>query len=226
MRVWTDGLPVADLPNRSSSGHHAADYIRRLIFDGVLQTGDRVPQDQVAQALGISRIPVREAVIVLEREGWVTVELHRGAFINSISDTTVRDHYELYGLIYGFAAGRALSRGSADFPDRLQEIAAGVNRSDDLRQIGGLSIDFHRTVLEEAHNRRIGTLVRGLSILVPGPFFVEVPAAVGVQKKGLTAIARALVAGDEQRANAEYLKVMRNVGEKVVDLFSARGLFG
>ncbi len=68
----------------------------------------RVPQDAIAQELGVSRIPVREALIVLEREGWVTNEMHRGAFINTLDEPTVHDHYELFGLIYGFAAKRAL----------------------------------------------------------------------------------------------------------------------
>src|ERR1700737_3277935 len=95
---------------RRSSGEHAALYIRRLIFDGELRPGARVPQDEIAQTLGISRIPVREALIALEREGWVTIEMHRGAFINAIDAHAVRDHYELYGLVYGFAARRALAR--------------------------------------------------------------------------------------------------------------------
>jgi len=52
-----------------SSGDQAALYIRRLMFDGDLRPGTRVPQDEIAQALGVSRIPVREALIALEREG-------------------------------------------------------------------------------------------------------------------------------------------------------------
>jgi len=77
---------------RRGSGDQAASYIRRLIFDGDLRPGERVPQDEVARVLGMSRIPVREALIALEREGWVTIELHRGAFVNAISQDTVRDH--------------------------------------------------------------------------------------------------------------------------------------
>ncbi|HUS60753.1 MAG TPA: GntR family transcriptional regulator, partial [Acidimicrobiales bacterium] len=52
---------------RRSSGAHAADYIRRLIFEGELRQGERVPQDEIADALSLSRIPVREGLIALER---------------------------------------------------------------------------------------------------------------------------------------------------------------
>src|SRR5215472_18022247 len=85
-------LPGGSLP-RPSSGEQVRLYVRRLIFDGVLKPGQRVPQDEIAHTLGISRIPVREALIALEREGWVTIEMHRGAFISAIDAQAVRDHY-------------------------------------------------------------------------------------------------------------------------------------
>src|SRR5213075_1965678 len=109
---------------RLSSGDHAEVYIKRLIFDQHLKAGDRVPQDDVASALGISRIPVREALIALEREGWVTIEMHRGAFVNEFDEQTVRDHYTLFGLVYGFATRRALARddGTGDLVATLDAV--------------------------------------------------------------------------------------------------------
>jgi DNA-binding GntR family transcriptional regulator len=211
---------------RRSSSDQAIRYIRRLVFDGVLRPGDRVPQDQVAQTLGLSRIPVREALIALERDGWVTIELHRGAFINAISASTVQDHYELYGMIYGFAARRALSRGASDFPERLAKVADSLRRSQDPLEMSTLSVDFHNIVMDEAHNRRIGVLVRGLSALVPGAFFVEVPDAIAEQKRGISAITRAVRARDPDRVAEAYSKVMRQMGDRVVEVFERRGLFG
>jgi DNA-binding GntR family transcriptional regulator len=66
--------PVPSRPgevfSRVSSGEQVRQYVRRRIFDGVLKQGQRVPQDAIAKTLGVSRIPVREALIALEREGW------------------------------------------------------------------------------------------------------------------------------------------------------------
>src|SRR5580698_595335 len=95
---------------RLSSGEQAAWRIRELIFDGQLPRHSRIPQDEIADSLGISRIPLREALIALEREGWVTLELHRGAFVNAFDETTLLDHYEMLGIVYGFAARRAIAR--------------------------------------------------------------------------------------------------------------------
>src|SRR3954470_3573238 len=117
---------------RRSSGDEAALLIRRMIFDGELRAGDRVPQDDVAAMLGISRIPVREALIALEREGWVTIEMNRGAFVNALDARSVRDNYELFGLVYGFAAERALDRSGAEFVETLRELKAASTTKDPL----------------------------------------------------------------------------------------------
>src|SRR5918994_4396000 len=111
---------------RRSSGAQAAEHIRALIFDGRLRPGERVPQDAIAEALSVSRIPVREGLIALEREGWVTIELNRGAFVNALDADAVRDSYELLGLVYGFATRRAMARDGDRLLDQLTEIERGL----------------------------------------------------------------------------------------------------
>jgi DNA-binding GntR family transcriptional regulator len=208
---------------RKSSADITARYIRRLIFDGELRPGERVPQDQIAETLGISRIPVREALIALEREGWVRIELHRGVFVTPIDEQTVRDHYELYGLVYGFAARRALGR-DGDL-DTLVGIERRIQVFSDAVELGQLSVEFHHTVVREARSPRIEVVLRAISALVPGQFFVEVPSAIEIQKKGTAAILRAVRRGDPDRAADEYLRVMRRLGDQVVEVFKARKLF-
>jgi DNA-binding GntR family transcriptional regulator len=210
---------------RTPSGEHIASYIRRLIFEGELRPGMRVPQDAIAQELGVSRIPVREALIVLEREGWVTNEMHRGAFINTLDEPTVRDHYELFGLIYGFAAKRALVRAADDLPEQLGAIQAKFARATTAEEHYDLSIAFQGLIVKGAASPRINVALRAMSALVPGNFFEEVPEAVEVESRGLAAIARAMKQGNGDKASAEYVKMMRNVGNKVAQLFRERSLF-
>lgn len=209
---------------RQASGEQAASYIRRLIFDGELQQGARLPQDQIAKALGVSRIPVREAVVALEREGWVTTRLHKGAFINSFDEATIRDHYELFALVYGLAIRRAIARRDeavlADLSTLAQRVAATV----DPLQVQSGAIGFHALVVEAAQSPRIPVVLRAMSALVPGPFFVLVPAAIEPEQKGLVGIARAARSGDAERAVDEYATMLRQQAGAVVDLFVARNL--
>lgn len=211
---------------RLSSGEQAALYIRRLIFDGDLRPGTRVPQDEIAHTLGVSRIPVREALIALEREGWVTIELHRGAFINALDENAVRDHYELYGLVFGFAAQRALVRTPpGDLLDTLDEVVEALRDTEVPEQVTQLTLRFHRAVVDAARSHRIKVVVRSSSGMVPGDFFSLVPDAIAIERRGLPAIAAAMRAGDHQRVADEYVRMMQAVGEKVVELFEGRGLF-
>jgi DNA-binding GntR family transcriptional regulator len=210
---------------RTPSGQYIAMHIRRLIFEGELRAGMRVPQDAIASDLGVSRIPVREALIVLEREGWVTNEMHRGAFISALDEQAVHDHYELYGLICGFAADRALARGAADLSQQLADIQTSFARAATAEELYDLSLAFPAAILKAAASPRVNVAMRAMSALVPGNFFELVPNAVAVEKRGLAAIVRAMKQGDGDRASAEYVKMMRQVGNKVAQLFKERGLF-
>ena len=151
--------------------------------------------------------------------------MHRGAFISALDEQAVHDHYELYGLICGFAADRALSRGAADLPQRLADIQTSFARADTADELFDLSLAFHGAIVKAAASPRINVAMRAMSALVPGNFFELVPNAVAVEKRGLAAIVRAMKLGDGERASAEYVKMMRQVGNKVAQLFNERGLF-
>ena len=209
---------------RQASGEQAAAYIRRLIFDGELRQGTRLPQDQIAKALGVSRIPVREAVVALEREGWVTTRLHKGAFINSFDEDTIRDHYELFALIYGLAIRRTILRNDPDVIAKIGVLARKVDATDVPAEVQSLAVAFTTLIVESAHSPRIPVVLRAMSALVPGPFFTLVPAAIPFEQKGLMAIARAAKKGDAEKAAEEYSKTFRQQAEAVVDLFRQRNL--
>jgi len=183
-----------------------------------------VPQDEIAHELGISRIPIREALIALESGGWVTIELHRGAFVTALDEQAVRDHYELYGLVYGFAARRALARRPEGLGDQLVKLAGAINRTDDPEDLQRLVIEFHAAISAAARSPRINVVLRAMSGLVPGNFFELVPAAVDGERRGLSAIARAIRRGDGERAASEYQRMMRRQGDNVVAVLRDRGL--
>jgi DNA-binding GntR family transcriptional regulator len=221
-----EALPSPDAPVRLSSGEHAAVYIRRLIFDAQLRPGERIPQEQIAQALGVSRIPVREALIALEREGWVNIEMHRGAFVNALDEQAARDTYELFGLVYGLAVRRAIARGNANLAERVESIARQLTQTDDPDEMSRLTISFHAAIVDAAASPRIKAVLRAMSGLIPGNFFALVPGAIEVEREGLTTLAGAVRKRDESKASDGYERMMRRQGELVVKLFADRGLFG
>ena len=209
---------------RRSSGEDAARYIQRLIFDGHLTPGERVPQNEVARALGVSRIPVREALIALERAGWVTIELHRGAFVSVLDEQAVRDHFELFGIVYALAARRAVARGPDGWLDALADIAASLAATEDPNRFQELEVAFNATVTGAARSPRIHVALRALSGIVAGNLFELVPAAMEVEREGLCSIAVALRDGDGDGAGDGYETMMCRQADNVVDVLRGRGV--
>jgi len=196
-----------------------------MIFDQRLRAGERVPQDEIAAELRVSRVPVREAVIALDREGWVTSRPHLGAFVNGLDEASVRDHYELLGLMYGLAARRAVERGSEEGLAALAEIGKELQATNDAEEFSTLNTAFLRQVLMMAGSRRISAVARVITTnIVPGNFFAEVPGVIRVHKRGLRALLKALKAGDAAAAEAAFVDLLRAETDSVVSLLEARGL--
>jgi DNA-binding GntR family transcriptional regulator len=210
---------------RRSSGDEAARTIRGWIFHGELRPGERVPQDRVAEELGISRIPVREALIALDREGWVTLELHRGAFVNALDERAVRDHYELLGVVYGFATRQATLYRDHDSDEALVAIEEQLRRATTAGALYPLAVSFHAAIVAAARSPRIRALLRAMPPLVPGDFFELVGDALDRQREALLAIGSAIRAGDRDAASQRYVDMTWRNTQLVVEMFRTRGLF-
>lgn len=210
---------------RQSSSDRAAALVRRAIFDGRLRPGQRVPQDWVAEELGISRIPVREALIGLDREGWVRIEMHRGVFVNTLDESTVRDHYGLLGVIYCFAVRRATQRWDETADAHLRQIEAALSRSTESAEMYRLAIDFHAVIVAAARSPRVRSLLRAVPPVLPGDFFELVPGATKWQREALYDIAALIRSGDPEAASSRYQAMIEQNTEVVVEVFRSRGLF-
>ena len=215
-------VPVMD---RRSSGDLVAVHIRSLIFNGELRQGDRVRQDEIARRLGVSRIPVREAIIALDREGWLAITPHRGAFVHGLDEDSLRDHYELLGLVYGLAARRATERatddGLARFADAQRRLAAAKTPE----EVHDTNDVFLRALLTLAHAPRLGSVMRNMSTVVPGNFFELVPGSGKVQQAGSKRIVTAIVARDADAAAEACVNLLRDQGDLVIKLLASRGMF-
>ena len=87
-----------------------AERIRSLIIDGGLTPGDRLVEPDLARRLGVSRTPLREALLQLDSEGFVRVTPRRGAVVSVLSHADAAETYQVKGVLEAFAARLACSR--------------------------------------------------------------------------------------------------------------------
>lgn len=144
----------------------ATELIREAIIDGRLEPGERLKEETLARELGISRTPVREALLILQAEGLVDATPNRGAAVRSHSADDLDDLYQLRALIEGYAARRAATRITAAAIALLRESCERFERlrcgDDQLRDLVKENLFFHKTILEAAGSARLAGLVRNV----------------------------------------------------------------
>src|SRR6185369_5539973 len=106
-KEMTDTPPPAD---RASLSKVVAEQIRGQILSGKLRPGARLVEDKLSAELGVSRVPVREALLGLSVEGLVNLEPRRGASVVEISPETVQELVEVRALLEGLNARLAARR--------------------------------------------------------------------------------------------------------------------
>ena len=170
---------------------------------------------------------MREAVIALDREGWVMIQPHRGAFVVGLDENSTRDHYELLGRVYGYGALRTAERATPEQIAALAAIARKLQAATDPHEFGQLNMEFLRRLVGMSASRRVSATVRLMAVsIIPGEFFVEVPEAIKIHKRHLRVIMKALKAGDGETAEREIIAMLREEGNLVVDLLTERGIIG
>jgi DNA-binding GntR family transcriptional regulator len=222
--AWTPHQHAPEALFGITTGARVAEYIRQLIWDGDLRAGDRVRQEEIAAALGVSRVPVREGLVALESEGLVRHEPQRGVFVVGLDRDFVRDHYELLGLVLGYVIEQAATRGDARLKTRLEELSDRLSAAATPESVFPLGLEFKEMMVEEAGSARVRAAVRGMERLVPGNLHERVPGTVDVTRSGIAKIADALQRGDGEAAATECRLMTRALGQRVVQELERRGM--
>jgi DNA-binding GntR family transcriptional regulator len=135
-----------------------AELLRQRIFSRELEPGSWIDELKIAEAYGISRTPLREALKVLAAEGLVTMKVRRGAYVTEMSETDLADVYHLLSLLESDAAGVVAIRASAaeieDLKALHQELEIAAKPSaPDRERFFEVNERFHMRLLEIANNR-------------------------------------------------------------------------
>lgn len=178
--------------------------IRRLILDGELPPGAPIRQESIASTLGVSRVPVREALKILDGEGQVTYRPHRGYTVTELSLDDVREIYRLRELLEAEAVRVAVGQLTDADVARMREALIEMEQvpRDHVADMAEANGRFHETLLDGCrmpHLLRHVRLLRQATSAYRSLYYMD-DHALDVVHSEHRAIMEAVEARDAERA--------------------------
>ena len=219
-------LPLTPTVKRSLADD-VVDRLRDAIFHGSFKPGEALREEQLAAMLDVSRGPVREALVQLEREGLVLVRRHRGATVARLSRSDLEDVYSLRLALERLAIQRAARYATdQDFAAMEAVLAAfdvALSRGPSEKEVAELDVRFHDLIYQAARHQRLydcwanlksQIYIFLLSRNVADPDFRDITV------KSHAALLEAIRARDEARATTEIEGHLRGAYDRVVRGYS------
>lgn len=140
-------------------------YLREAILEGKLEPGRRLMEIQLAEELGVSRTPVREAIRKLELEGLVIMVARKGAYVADVSVKDMIEVLEIRGALEGLAASLAAERMTDEDIEGLKQIASEFKRCHLEKNVEGMverDIEFHDKIFASTRNEKLYQMYQSL----------------------------------------------------------------
>jgi DNA-binding GntR family transcriptional regulator len=139
-------------------GAEVTHALRQAILSGRYRPGDHITETVIAQQMGVSHGPVREALRELESEDLLVIEPHRGAFVKSFTATDIREVYQFRSAIETAAVTLAIQRLTEADLAQLEVLIEQMRQASATGDVDGLielDLEFHRRLCERSGNQRM-----------------------------------------------------------------------
>lgn len=143
--------------------------IRRSILEGDLKPGQRLMEIDLAEKLGVSRTPIREAIRKLELEGLVAIEVRKGAYVAGISVSEMIDILEVRSVLEGLAASLAAKKITEEEIQSLKEVSEKFDQAvikNNMTDMLEYNNQFHNIIFEATKNKKLIQMANSLQELV------------------------------------------------------------
>jgi DNA-binding GntR family transcriptional regulator len=207
-RAVEEALANADPKGRQTVHVYVLQTLRRSILDGELTGGTRLVQAEIANALGVSATPVREALRDLAAEGLVRLDAHRGAVVHQLSMKELKEIYQLRSLLEPEALKRAWPMLTDEVIDHVAQLHVEMMKHPPRWEWVRLNSRFHDSIFELADAPRLLSILASLT--APWVMYVSASLASDVEhqyraSQGHEEILAALRARDLEAAIAATL---------------------
>jgi DNA-binding GntR family transcriptional regulator len=197
-----DSLTPSPNPAPVIANESIADSLRADILRGKLKSGQALKQDKIAAQFGISKIPVREALVQLKAEGLVNFYSNRGAFVSELSAAEADEIYVMRIALETDVLARAIPNLTVAQLKHAEEILNAIDQEENVAKWGELNWKFHATLYSPASLPRIMDTIKALHTNI-ARYLVLYLAGMAYQKKSQKehrAILAACRHGDTEKA--------------------------
>ena len=131
---------------RRTTTNIVADELRKRIMTGQLREGEQVRQEAIATELGVSRIPVREALRQLEAEGLITLVSHKGAEVTRLEPSEIEELFEVRIMLESWLFENAIAHINESHLETAEKLIASMRNDAMVEEWGTLNWQFHETL--------------------------------------------------------------------------------
>lgn len=148
--------------NSKIASHRIAEELRDKILSGELAPGTRIRQEEVASALGASRLPVREALRILQAQGLVVIRAHTGAWVSEMDLDECQITYKMRERLEPLALAESIPNLAPETMARLDELQKQIEANDDIEEFMRLDKELHLLSYSGNPYRELGELIEKL----------------------------------------------------------------
>jgi DNA-binding GntR family transcriptional regulator len=211
-------------------GKEAADWLRDAIAGGHFKAGDRLGVKDLADLLGVSTMPVREALLALEQDGFVERLPRRGFRVATVQPQDVSDIFMLHAFVAGVLAERAAQSMDAEGLMLLRQLQAKtvslarkkLRAEDKAMRIEQLNHEFHRTINRSVQAHRLRWFLRVAGRYVPAVYYRSIPGWIETTLRDHPRIILAIERRDSSAAKKRMEEHVLRGGRLVVEMFDRR----
>jgi DNA-binding GntR family transcriptional regulator len=217
---------LADIVRRAevhytTVGEMAYGILRQAILSGVLAPGEHLRQDALAESIGVSRMPVRSALLQLESEGLVAFHRHRGAVVTTLTADQVREIYEIRLMLESHGLRRGIRSMTPERLERLEQLAKELDQAESGEDFARRSFDFYRALYDADRNPLLVGLIERLHGDA-GRYLLR-RRVLDRHEPGHAELLRYARAGDDEGAVAWLRDHLGRVAEELVALVGQGG---
>lgn len=196
------------------------EQIRTAIIEGRLKPNDHIVENVLTHQLGVSRTPVREALILLERDGLVVSHPHRGCFVRNFTVDDIEDIFTMRTTLENFAGERIMDRLVEDDYVHLEALIEQQRKSiiaKDFKAVQTIDMSFHQYVVDKSNHTLLIQNWRQIVAQIAAILYIRAEAIPDYDEQLMMYAHTLIVKAYRQHNLAELMRINREINQRVAE---------